>query len=270
MLQSYVDRQIGSVLGVLAARPAVAANTVIVFTSDHGEYGGAHGLRGKGAGAYEEAIRVPLYVCDPRSVVTRAEGLEREALTSSVDVVALLLSIATGSESWRNDGAYAHLATRADLAAICSDPLAPGRDWILHATDEDVTEFAIEPYAADAPRHVVALRTPGAKLGVYSDWQAGGIEVQPEGLEAELYDYASPGGQAELENLAGQSELEDELYATLTEQAIPGELRAELPAALRQAGERGLSDYLSVEEYETEKAAYDHLRQQIEPEEPAG
>ena len=36
----------------------------IVFTSDHGEYGGSHGLRGKGAGAYEEAIRVPLLVKD--------------------------------------------------------------------------------------------------------------------------------------------------------------------------------------------------------------
>ena len=36
------------------SRPEVAANTVIVFTSDHGEYGASHGLRGKGAGAYEE------------------------------------------------------------------------------------------------------------------------------------------------------------------------------------------------------------------------
>ena len=39
---------------------------MIVFTSDHGEYGGSHGLRGKGAGAYEEGIRVPLIVTDPR------------------------------------------------------------------------------------------------------------------------------------------------------------------------------------------------------------
>ena len=52
------------------SRPEVAANTVIVFTSDHGEYGASHGLRGKGASAYEEGIRVPLLVKDPRGVLT--------------------------------------------------------------------------------------------------------------------------------------------------------------------------------------------------------
>ena len=49
-----------TVLDILASSPAVAANTVVIFTSDHGEYAGSHGLRGKGAGVYEEAIRVPL------------------------------------------------------------------------------------------------------------------------------------------------------------------------------------------------------------------
>ena len=75
LLQTYVDRQIGRVLAKLAARPEVSANTVIVFTSDHGEYGGAHGMRGKGASAYEEAIHVPLYVSDPRGVATAATGV---------------------------------------------------------------------------------------------------------------------------------------------------------------------------------------------------
>ena len=46
------------------ATRACIENTVVVFTSDHGEYGGSHGLRGKGAGVYEEAIRVPLIVTD--------------------------------------------------------------------------------------------------------------------------------------------------------------------------------------------------------------
>ena len=54
----------GSVLRTLHSRPEVEANTVIVFTSDHGEYGASHGLRGKGASAYEEALRVPLIVKD--------------------------------------------------------------------------------------------------------------------------------------------------------------------------------------------------------------
>ncbi len=72
LLQSYVDRQIGRVLETLDSRPEVRDNTVVLFTSDHGEYGGSHGMRGKGASAYEEAIRVPLYVRDPRGLATAA------------------------------------------------------------------------------------------------------------------------------------------------------------------------------------------------------
>ena len=71
-LQRNVDSHIGPVLRTWRSRPEVAANTIVVFTSDHGEYGASHGLRGKGGGAYEEAIRVPLIVKDPRGALTAA------------------------------------------------------------------------------------------------------------------------------------------------------------------------------------------------------
>ncbi len=263
LLQSYVDAHVGTVLSALAAQPAVRANTVVLFTSDHGEYGGSHGLRGKGASAYEEAIRVPLYVRDFRGVggtpITRAPAVGRTQLTSSVDVLALLLTLATGSREWRRQERYRHLAARHDLAAICSHPSAPGRRWVLHATDEDVTEFALEPYAAEAPRHVVALRTPRGKLALYSNWRGGQgsdlLAVEGAGAEFEFYDYSTPAGRAELENSAGAaSALEEELWATLEEEAIPHELRAPLPAALRGAQRRGLADYQAVEEFQSLKA----------------
>jgi arylsulfatase A-like enzyme len=40
-------------------------NTIIVFISDHGELGGAHGLKGKQL-PYEESIGIPLIINDPR------------------------------------------------------------------------------------------------------------------------------------------------------------------------------------------------------------
>ncbi len=70
-LQLEVDTHIGTVLHVLASRPKIAANTVIVFTSDHGEYGASHGMRGKGAAVYDEGIHVPLIVKDLRGTLTR-------------------------------------------------------------------------------------------------------------------------------------------------------------------------------------------------------
>jgi arylsulfatase A-like enzyme len=261
MLQSYVDAQIGTVLDALAAQPAVQANTVVLFTSDHGEYGGSHGMRGKGASAYEEAIRVPLYVRDFRGVATTAPAIGRTQLTSSVDVVALLLTLATGSSAWRHQERYHHLAGRPNLAAICAHPSARGRRWVLHATDEDVTEFATEPYAASAPRHVVALRTQRGKLALYSNWQAGSLTVEAAGQEFELYDYSTVGGRLELLNSAGTSgALEEELWVMLEEQALPAELRASLPSPLRAAQRRGLADYTNVEEFETYKAYTAHLR----------
>jgi arylsulfatase A-like enzyme len=259
MLHGNVDRQIAAVLRGLHSQPKVAANTVIVFTSDHGEYGGSHGLRGKGASAYEEAIRVPLYVHDPREQVTKHTAIPRRQLTSSVDVAPLLLSIATGSEDWRSEPLYSHLAERGNLAGICADPSLSGRPWILHATDEDVTEFASELYAAEAPRHVVALRTARGKLALYNNWTPGTVELEGTGEESELYDYSTTAGRAELQNDAGSSALEEELRETLQDEAIPRELHAPLPLNLSEAGARGLADYQRVEEYEQQQVEDSHL-----------
>jgi arylsulfatase A-like enzyme len=251
LLQSYVDVQIGGVLAALQSRPQVAANTIVIFTSDHGEYAGSHGLRGKGASAYEEAIRVPLAVYDPRGVLTNAPEQPRSQLTSSADVAALMLTIAAGSSRWRQEPEYAHLANRLDLAEICANPQAPGREWVLHATDEDVTEFATEAYAADAPRHVVSLRSATGKLTLYSNWRPNTTEVESAGQEYEFYDYSSEEGRLELSS-QGQpgAALEESLWETLENDAIPNELRAALPASLQSARRQGLAEYFAYEERE--------------------
>lgn len=248
-LLGEVDGHIGAVLNTLASRPDEAANTVIVFTSDHGEYGGSHGMRGKGASAYEEAIRVPLIVRDLREEgqITQAPTQTRTGLTSSVDVAPLMLDLATGSSSWRNDNLYSHLASRHDVGAMLSDPLAPGREYVLHATDETVTEFALEPYAANAPLHVVALRTPKAKYATYSNFVPDSIKLLTAGRETELYDYSTPEGSMELRNEAGNSALEPKLNAQL-QRAIRDELREPLPTRLYTAHKRGLRNYFDIAE----------------------
>jgi len=253
-LQLEVDHHIGRVLRTLESSPEVAANTVIVFTSDHGEYGASHGLRGKGASGYEEGIRVPLIVKDPRGVLTTQPQQPRSQLSSSVDVAPLLLTIATGSNDWRSEPHYSHIAARLDLAAILADPQAPGRDYVLHATDETVTEFAIERYAADAPLHVVALRTSEAKYVTYSNWPETGIQPLSLGEESELYDYSTHSGRLELHNSAGHSALEEALLAQY-ERAFTHELRAPLPARLVEAHARGFADYFSTARNDAASAA---------------
>ena len=169
----------------LESNPRVAANTIVVFTSDHGEYGASHGLRGKGGGAYEEAIRVPLIVKDPRRKLTSAIRPAAHAADLERGRGA---AVAAASPAAQMRGAQSRATRtspgRADLTAILANPRARGRHYVLHATDEIVTEFATEPYAADAPLHVVAMRTANAKFATYSNWGPEGIEPEAGGTGA--------------------------------------------------------------------------------------
>ena len=70
LMQNQVDIQISLVLKALRQSP-FADDTIVVFVSDHGEYGGAHGMRGKGFAFYDEGSRVPLIVKDPTGGWTR-------------------------------------------------------------------------------------------------------------------------------------------------------------------------------------------------------
>lgn len=247
-LQRYVDAQIGNVLDALEASPNIAARTIVVFTSDHGEYGGSHGLRGKGGAAYDEAIRVPLYVKDPTGRWARQATQERTALTSSVDIAPLLLTLASGGNALRKDPRYAHLAGRLDLAALLHNPRARGRSYVLHTTDETFAEGgATASYAKGVPAHVIGYRTATAKLGLYSLWKQNTLDIVTSGQELECYDYKTPRGRMELDNVAASNPvLCDKLLNTLVHDAIPHELRRPLPDSLRAAQQAGFQEYLAA------------------------
>ena len=90
-LHKLVDRAIGRILESLE-QSGMAEDTVVVFTSDHGDLVGAHGgLMQKWYNAYDEAIRVPLLVRGP-GVVATPEGVHTP--TSHVDLLPTLLGLA--------------------------------------------------------------------------------------------------------------------------------------------------------------------------------
>ena len=245
--QQQVDIQIGRVLDGLYRRPDVAANTVIVFTSDHGEYSGSHGLRAKGGGVYEEAIHVPLYVVDPRGWFSRGRLSKRAQLTSSIDFSALLLTIAHGSSSWRHDPRNSHLATRADIARIAHNPKAKGRRWVAHVTDETtVEELALsDALSAKAPNHVTAVRTGRGKYAEYARWKTGTLQVEPADVDRELYDYRTERGRLELDNVIGRDDQLQRRMAQLLAGPVMAEVRAPLPDRLRAAQSEGLEDFFT-------------------------
>ena len=60
---SWIDSQIGRVID--AVNEKHADDTIIIYTSDHGDMWGAHGLKSKGPQMYEETNNVPFIVRTP-------------------------------------------------------------------------------------------------------------------------------------------------------------------------------------------------------------
>src|ERR1700722_18440416 len=145
---TIVDQKIGQVVRALPA--LVAANTVIIFTSDHGDYASAHGLvAGKAASLYAEVVRVPLIVSDPTGRFTGDIGTIRTQLTSSVDIMPMLVSFAyEGSRSWMQGDFATMYSGRYDMFPLLKSGAVPGRSYALFASDECLSpmfDFATTP-----------------------------------------------------------------------------------------------------------------------------
>ena len=89
-----VDESVGRLTETLAASGELD-NTVFVVMSDHGYFYGEHGLSGERRLAYEETIRIPMFVRYPRMITAGSTPAEF-ALT--VDLAPTLLDLA-GVES---------------------------------------------------------------------------------------------------------------------------------------------------------------------------
>lgn len=84
-----MDRHLGTVLDALKAS-GQEQNTTIIYTSDHGEMAGAHGMTQKGPMMYKENLRVPFTVVHPDV----EGGRITEELGSALDIAPTLLSLA--------------------------------------------------------------------------------------------------------------------------------------------------------------------------------
>ena len=110
------DRCIGQVLDALDDLN-LWENTVVVFTSDHGELCGAHGgLRNKGPVAYEQNVHVPMIVVHPNV----KGGQTTQALTSHIDVLPTLVGL-TGATKEVADEITKDLPGR-DFSTILANP----------------------------------------------------------------------------------------------------------------------------------------------------
>lgn len=151
---SMVDRHILRVLETLE-ESGLRENTLVVFASDHGEYGAAHGMQiEKWHGAYQEVVNVPFLISSPRFNSSRNASKPISAQTSHIDILPTLLRLA-GADEHRIERARRNLSKThaaaplpgADLVPVIraggglvTGPDGKVREGVLFVTDDMITE----------------------------------------------------------------------------------------------------------------------------------
>ena len=154
---AFLDDRLGAIIQALEAKGQLD-NTIIVWTSDHGEMHGHHGLWGKGIAAYEDAQRVPLLMWGANHIGRIGTT---PALANLVDLPKTFLSLAGLSPPQEFQGA--------DLSPILSGENKSVQDAVL-----------VELRATESTLNQHTLVTEQHKLVVYKHTS-----------EGELYDLVS-------------------------------------------------------------------------------
>jgi arylsulfatase A-like enzyme len=125
-----IDRHLGLLLDRLE-REGDLENTVVIYTSDHGEMLGDHGIWGKQI-ALDPSIRIPLIVAGP---IVNESGVDSDALVSLEDIAATVIEIA-------------ELEVPADMTARSILPVLRGersehRDHVISGLDRSDREIQL-------------------------------------------------------------------------------------------------------------------------------
>jgi arylsulfatase A-like enzyme len=162
---TLVDDETRRILDTLAAL-GLADDTVVVFTSDHGEMLGDHRLMLKGPMLYEPAVRVPLIVRWPGRLPAAAR---RDDIVEWIDLCPTFLDLAGLPPLPGNQGLSLLPLARGERAAAT-------RGWAL-------CEYRDSGHPYDPPVHVTMLRRGRHKLNVYH-----GSPATVRDRTGELYD----------------------------------------------------------------------------------
>lgn len=113
-LTEMVDKEIGTVLDALR-QAGLEDNTLVVFTSDHGDMDSAHKMEHKSV-LYEEAVRVP-FIMSYKGRIPAAVIDDTHLVSNGLDLLPTLCD-------------YAGIKTSKELHGSSLRPLAEGKDTI--------------------------------------------------------------------------------------------------------------------------------------------
>lgn len=200
---SLVDDEVGRILATVEAE-GLADNTVVIFTSDHGEMLGDHQLMLKGPMMYDCAVRVPMIIRWPAGFAT---GHRVPQLVEWIDLTATLLDLA-GADLPRCQGL--------SLRGLADGSADEHRGWAL-------CEYRNSGHPYDPPVHTTMIRTGEAKLILHH-----GYPSSSRGRTGELYDLATdPNELINLWDDPTHAELRNDLTAMLLDALVATEDRSQ-------------------------------------------
>jgi choline-sulfatase len=181
------DQKLQRVLYALEEQRMIE-NTLIVYTSDHGEMGMTHGgQRQKNFNFYEETLRVPLVYSNPRLF---PQPRTSRAMVSHVDFLPTLAGLFDAPKSARANW------QGVDYSNVILDPDAPApQDYIVFTYDDYQSGQSSGPYP-EPPNHIVSIREERYKLAKYYDAD----HPDAGAVQWEMYDLAND--PLEIKNLA--------------------------------------------------------------------
>ena len=151
-LVKQVDDQLGRLFRFMA-ESGLDRDTLVVFTSDHGDYLGDHWL-GEKELFHDPIVRVPLIVVDPRPGADATRGQHSDALVECIDIVPTLLDrlgLAQPSEWLEGASLLPLLHGRAGAA---------GKDCVVSENSYAFRDEVRLPLAQPVERcHMTMLRT---------------------------------------------------------------------------------------------------------------
>ncbi|NVM36688.1 MAG: sulfatase-like hydrolase/transferase [Candidatus Lokiarchaeota archaeon] len=130
---AMIDDGVGKILSTLE-KTGMADNTMVIFTSDHGDYCGDHGLILKGPAHFRSVINMPLLWKVPGLTHTSVSN----SLVSTVDLPKTILKLLRIKDRY-----HPELNQGRDITSILKNPKERVREQLLIEHDEELSEDMI-------------------------------------------------------------------------------------------------------------------------------